>query len=51
MKQREKEDIYKYWYLKDLRLADDVATYAQNKYRTDVLCNLFLFILCVNDII
>ncbi len=24
---------------------------AQNKYRTDVLCNLFLFILCVNDII
>ena len=26
-------------------------TIAQNKYRTDVLCNLFLFILCVNDII
>lgn len=24
---------------------------AQNKYRTDVLCNLFLFILCVNDTI
>ena len=24
---------------------------AQNKYRTDVLCNLYLFILCVNDII
>lgn len=24
---------------------------AQNKYRTDVLFNLFLFILCVNDII
>lgn len=26
-------------------------TIAQNKYRTDVLFNLYLFILCVNDII
>ena len=32
MKQREKEDIYKYWYLKDLRLADDVATY-EDRYK------------------
>lgn len=33
MKQREKEDIYKYWYLKDLRLADDVAI-----MRIDIKC-------------
>lgn len=32
MKQREKEDIYKYWYLKDLRLVDDVATY-EDRYK------------------
>lgn len=32
MKQKEKELIYQYWYLKDLRLSDDVATY-EDRYK------------------
>ncbi|HCQ27918.1 MAG TPA: hypothetical protein DIU40_05015 [Ruminococcaceae bacterium] len=50
--------IYSYKNYAQLFLQGKPLTYraffdiiAQNKYRTDVLCNLFLFILCVNDII
>ena len=32
MKQKEKELIYQYWHLKDLRLSDDVATY-EDRYK------------------
>ena len=32
MKQKEKELIYQYWYLKDLRLSDDVATF-EDRYK------------------
>lgn len=32
MKRSEKELIYQYWYLKDLRLSDDVATY-EDRYK------------------
>lgn len=32
MKRSEKELIYQYWYLKDLRLSDDVVTY-EDRYR------------------
>lgn len=32
MNKSEREKIYQYWYLKDLRLSDDVATY-EDRYK------------------
>lgn len=32
MKQKEKDDLFSYWYHKDLRLSDDVVTY-EDRYR------------------
>ena len=32
MKQKEKDDLFSYWYHKDLRLSDDVVTY-EDRFR------------------
>ena len=32
MKQKEKDDLFSYWYHKDLRLSDDVVTY-EDRYK------------------
>lgn len=36
MKQKEKDDLFSYWYHKDLRLSDDVVTY-EDRYEVDHL--------------
>ena len=36
MKQKEKDDLFSYWYHKDLRLSDNVVTY-EDRYEVDHL--------------